>query len=242
MYGIIYKITNLISGKIYVGQHKTQNIDDGYLGSGKLIRRALDKYGKENFSKEILEIVDSRDDANRLEEFWIEQLDSTNPSVGYNITNRAWGGQPITEETRLKISAATKGVPKSEEFKEKLRKPKPPRTQEHTDKIKASSKDKVWFHDPEVNVSKKFKELDAPSGWVRGRGNTQKTGTDRKKQTFSEEALENLRVSAKNEDRRKKVSDTLKGHQVSEETKTKISNSLKEYYEEFSISAESSSG
>ena len=49
----IYKITNLVTGDIYVGQHTTSNLDDGYLGSGTIIRYAIKKYGADNFKKEI---------------------------------------------------------------------------------------------------------------------------------------------------------------------------------------------
>ena len=52
-YYFTYKITNLLNGRFYLGMHSTEDLDDGYLGSGVAIQRAVRKYGKENFSKEV---------------------------------------------------------------------------------------------------------------------------------------------------------------------------------------------
>jgi len=53
-YNYLYKIINTINGKIYIGVHRTDNMNDGYMGSGKIIKRAQTKYGVINFTKEIL--------------------------------------------------------------------------------------------------------------------------------------------------------------------------------------------
>lgn len=67
MYYIIYKITNKLDGKFYIGKHKTKDLADGYMGSGKLIKRAIEKHGKENFEKTIIHIFETEAEMNEAE-------------------------------------------------------------------------------------------------------------------------------------------------------------------------------
>lgn len=70
-YGL-YKITNLINGKMYIGQHVTSNLDDGYMGSGKIIVQAVSKYGKQNFKKEWLGFYEDLDELNYMERLFVD--------------------------------------------------------------------------------------------------------------------------------------------------------------------------
>jgi len=72
-YHFIYKTTNLKNGKYYVGMHSTSNLKDSYLGSGTRLRRAIRKYGKENFRLEILEFFDSREELIKREKHLINE-------------------------------------------------------------------------------------------------------------------------------------------------------------------------
>lgn len=87
MFHYIYKTTHKPSGKIYIGKRRSKEepIIDPYLGSGKHFKRALLKYGVEQFAKEILEVCVDYSTLNQREIHWIAFYNSTNPSIGYNI-------------------------------------------------------------------------------------------------------------------------------------------------------------
>jgi hypothetical protein len=67
MYYTIYKITCKTTGRIYIGKHQTKNLNDNYMGSGKILGRAKKKYGLENFTKEILYVFETEQEMNQKE-------------------------------------------------------------------------------------------------------------------------------------------------------------------------------
>ena len=118
----IYRITNLINGKTYIGQHKYKKLDDSYMGSGKLIKLAIKKHGIENFKKEILySRIQYKETADDMERFAIAKERAIG-KADYNIADGGKGssGYHLSEETRKKISRAQKGKYVSEETKRKL--------------------------------------------------------------------------------------------------------------------------
>jgi hypothetical protein len=87
MFYTIYKTTNLLNGKYYIGAHKTTNLEDSYLGSGVALKRAVAKYGEQNFKKEILFIFDNAVDMYNKESELVEVSDKT-----YNMMEGGKGG------------------------------------------------------------------------------------------------------------------------------------------------------
>lgn len=125
-YYIIYKITNLLNDKIYVGFHKTEDIYDDYMGSGKLIKEAITEFGVQIFKKDIIAIFDNKDDAEALEaeivnKDFVLRDDTYNLSIGGNVCilygeNNGFYGKHHSDEFKQRIalilSKANKGVPK----------------------------------------------------------------------------------------------------------------------------------
>lgn len=117
MFFCIYKITNNVNQKVYIGAHKTADLDDGYFGSGVGLRRALRKHGKSNFSKEILEVVSSEEEMYEREKELVFLGERS-----YNMTKGGKGGfshvdnfgdkNPMrtSEEARKKVSEAQKSI------------------------------------------------------------------------------------------------------------------------------------
>ena len=91
MFYTIYRITNLLDGKIYIGKHQTQDLNDGYMGSGKHLKRAQAKHGIENFKKEILFRFDNEDEMNAKEAELVTE-EFARLKSNYNICPGGQGG------------------------------------------------------------------------------------------------------------------------------------------------------
>ena len=113
MFYTIYKITNTINNKYYIGMHKTKNLDDGYMGSGKLLKRAIKKHGIDNFTKEILFVFDNELDMITKEKELVVVSENT-----YNLCEGGKGGFGYINRNGLDTG---KRNPKSIEQKNKLR-------------------------------------------------------------------------------------------------------------------------
>jgi len=113
MHYIIYKTTNLLDGKYYIGCHQTNDLNDRYLGSGKHLRRAIKKHGLENFKFEILHYAKSKDEMFQLEKAIVNE-DLVNDPMSYNLKIGGSGGNPG-------IVGAFAGKKHSQQTKEKLR-------------------------------------------------------------------------------------------------------------------------
>lgn len=106
-YYIIYETTNLINGKKYIGIHKTSNIEDGYIGSGLALEKAVNKYGKENFKREILEFCSSYDELINKEKIYVDK-DWVKDKSNYNLKTGGQSSGILSDESKNKISDTLK--------------------------------------------------------------------------------------------------------------------------------------
>lgn len=179
MFGYIYKTTNLINGKIYVGKHKGA-FTEKYLGSGVHLKRAVKIYGKECFSVELVDTAVDCAHLNLLEIFWIYYYRATDKEIGYNISQGGDGGSirkgPHSEETRKLMSQIAKGKntwmkgrKRPESFRKKMRE------RVWTEQMKRNlskgligkKKGMKWFN----NGIKSTMAFECPQGFVAGRLN-----------------------------------------------------------------------
>jgi hypothetical protein len=115
----IYKTTNLLTGKYYIGMHSTDDLEDGYMGSGKRLRYSLNKYGAESHKREILEFFDSRHEL-AAKEREVVNLDLIAKEDCMNLKVGGEGGGTFTVEQQrlnaLKSKEVQKGLHQDEKW------------------------------------------------------------------------------------------------------------------------------
>ncbi len=150
---IIYKTTNIINNKVYIGKHQTKNINDNYLGSGVALENAIKKYGKENFKKEILFIFDNEIEMNEKEkELVTESFISTNKTYNMGVGGEGgshFKGKKHSDETKQKLSEIGKKRKFSEETRYKISEANRRRVLSDETKKKLSEKAKIRFESEE---------------------------------------------------------------------------------------------
>lgn len=135
-YHYIYKVICKISGKYYIGMHSTSDLEDGYFGSGKVLKRSLNKYGKENHTFEILEYLLDRSSLKiRERELVNESLLKDPKCMNLRIGGNGWPGRGFkiggdnckklntfwkTDEGKRLRSDLLKDRWKNEEYREKM--------------------------------------------------------------------------------------------------------------------------
>jgi len=222
IYHVVYKITNKVNGKIYIGKHSTANLNDPYLGSGDSIEKAKVKYGLHSFTKEILSTHDTSDEA-YAEEARIVTIDFIKRRDNYN---KVPGGKgPTLGMVVVKDGDSHKVVTK-EEF-------------DSNPNLEATS---VGYITAKLSTGGPcFKVKKDDPRWETGEIVGNRAGyvmTEEMKSKFTRKGLTNSeehrrKISEGNkgktlsEEHKKSISEKLTGTTLSEERKKKISSALK---------------
>lgn len=165
MYGFIYMTTNLINGKRYIGKHKYNGRENSYIGSGILLKKAIEKYGKENFKREILVECATYETLNEMEKYYIEKYDACNNKMFYNIATGGEGGDitvGMTKERYEEYCEKFRGENNPMYGTKRLGKEAPmygkKLTDEHKKKISESRMGLTQTQETREKISKTFKE------------------------------------------------------------------------------------
>ena len=121
MYYTVYKVVNSVNGKEYIGKHQTEKLNDGYLGSGKYLRRALKVYGKDNLTKHILYVFHTAEEMNSKEAEIVTE-NYCRQQNNYNLKPGGSGGFALVDQRKgaLAGAAARKILNETPEFRARM--------------------------------------------------------------------------------------------------------------------------
>lgn len=162
-YFLIYKTTNQINQKFYIGKHETTDLNDGYLGSGIAITAAIKKYGKINFKREILHVFDNKKLMESKEKELLSDTVLQNPQC-YNIALGGQGGNlgsTVNQKIGIAMSIALKGKSKSDSHKAALSKSNTGRR--HSDSVKQKISKTVSQNWKDLSVSQRKEKFGHPA-------------------------------------------------------------------------------
>lgn len=171
-YHYFYKITNNVNGKYYYGVHSTDNLDDGYMGSGTLLKYSFRKYGKKNFTKEILHYFDSAEELFDFEREFVNEETINDPNC-YNIAVGGSGGYVTAgytfEQKKEHANKIKIGQQNSEKFKHRDLSYTPERRQNLSNKFSGKNnpmygKNCEDFMTPEAIIEKRKKLSESMKG------------------------------------------------------------------------------
>ena len=233
----VYEITNLINSKKYIGKRSCECPieEDKYMGSGKYIKIAIEKYGENNFKKDILFICNTEEEAFYIEYYYINKLNAVKSRMYYNVAEGGHGGNTKAgwteeeyKEYSKKLSNALKGKKKSKEHREKL---------SESRKGKYAGENHPLYGIPCSDELKKKISLNNGSRRPEVR---KKISDSNKGKKLSNETKIKIALSNKgripwnkgksnylSDESRKKISDANKGKTFSEETLLKLSEKVK---------------
>jgi len=204
-YNFVFITTNLINGKQYIGDHSTNKLDDTYKGSGLILRKAFKEYGKKNFERIIIEFFPTKIEAFNAQEKYIIFFETHISQNGYNIS---WKGghnvkNCISEETKQKIGKSNSGKIRSIEYKQ------------HLSLIMSNENNPMYKYQYSNEQLEKLKENNTGI----------KNPFFQKK--HSQESIQKMKSVIKTDEHKRKIGLAHKGKILSQETKDKISASLK---------------
>ena len=140
---IVYVTTCLPTGRWYVGVHSTDNLNDGYLGSGVRLRRSVRKYGSDNHFRETLETFSSREEALELEKKIVDWDVVKNSDACLNLVPGGTGGDLISHHPDREYILARKDYSwmQEEDYKQKMREALKPKTLERLERLQERQKE-----------------------------------------------------------------------------------------------------